>query len=79
MTTESTAELLRDEELVIQVRQYIALRRELMERGTMIAKQLESKRKTVVCAHGDAFWEVGKAYSSGELPLSVRPAEVLGT
>lgn len=79
MTTESTAELLRDEELVIQVRQYIALRRELMERGTMIAKQLESKRKTVVFAHGDEFWEVGKAYSSGELPLSVRPAEVLGT
>ena len=79
MTTEATAELLRDEELVIQVRQYIALRSELMERGAMIVKQLESKRKTVVFAHGDEFFEVGKSFASGDLPLSVRPAEVLGT
>lgn len=77
--TEALVEQLRDEELVIQVRQYIALRSELMERGAMIVKQLESKRKTVVFVHGDEAFEVGKSYASGDLPLIVRPAVVLGT
>lgn len=77
MAKEASETSLLDEELVIQVRQYIALRKELIERGEILAKCLESRPKTVVIVNGDEAFEVGKSYS-GELPLSTRPADVLG-
>lgn len=79
MFVETTAKALVDEDLVIQVRQYISLRKELKERGDVIVKAIAERGKTLVVLHGDEAFEVSKSYSvGGDMPLNIRAAEVLG-
>lgn len=65
-----------DAKLAEQVRMYISLRDELMERGKTLVESIGKRRKTLIVAIDDGYFEVSKSFS-GEMPLRIVPAEVL--
>lgn len=69
-----------DSELLVAIRQYISLRKELCERGDRISEALNGRDpRTIVVASDDGYFEVYRnSLPSGcELPVSVRPVRVL--
>lgn len=67
--------------MVDQARKYIALRKELLDRGEILRKLLDHDQvrgKTLVVQCGPDYFEVARSYGTDGLPLRITPTVVIG-
>lgn len=82
MTTDTTTPELTDAEILEQIRHYVWLRNELVERGDALLKLIDAGKflsRNLVIGIEDSFYEISRTYSptAAELPIRVTPVTLL--